>query len=71
VSGNPGALPRLDQRGRDALQRLRATPDFKLYEQHMQDLLRYYQRVLVTAPSMEVPQMQGRCQMLLDLTQLK
>lgn len=61
------AAPKLDPRTKDALERLKNSPDFLLFVKHQQAQYEYHKEVLVTCNPVDVPRLQGRASYLQDL----
>lgn len=59
-----------DPRLADAVGRLRNSPDFRLYTEHLQALLEESKTLLVNTPVADTPVIQGRARILQDLVTL-
>ena len=59
-----------DPRLLEAVNRLRNSPDFRLYTEHLQGLLDQSKTMLVNTPAPDTPVIQGRARILQDLIDL-
>lgn len=63
-------IKQMDERTKGALDRLKSSPDFRVFRDHLLAHRAAVNEALVNAPAAEVPPLQGRARLLRDLLDL-